>query len=60
MFVAYEKCLRLLRNVCGLWEMFASAEKCLRPMKMELKKGKIRNQKLEREQLNNYNFQRNG
>jgi hypothetical protein len=23
------------------------------------KKGKIRNQKLEREQLNNYNFQRN-
>jgi hypothetical protein len=42
MFAPYEKCSRLLRNVCGLWKMFALAEKCLRPLnkKNGAKKGK--------------------
>jgi hypothetical protein len=46
MFAAYEKCSRF-------------AEKCLRPLdeKNGAKKGK--SEKLERKQLNNYNFQRN-
>jgi hypothetical protein len=46
MFAAYEKCSRLMRNVCGLWKMFAPDEKCLRPMKNGAKKEKIRNQNL--------------
>jgi hypothetical protein len=38
MFAAYGKYLRLLRNVCGLYEkcwrpILAPEEKCLQPMK---------------------------
>ncbi len=48
MFAPYEK-------------MFALAEKCVRHLnkKNGAKKGKSEIKKLEREQLNNYNFQRN-
>jgi hypothetical protein len=54
MFAAYEKCSR---------PTFAPEEKCLRPMKNgaekeRKRKEKIGNQKLERKQLNDYNFQR--
>jgi hypothetical protein len=50
MFAAYGKCSR---------PTFVPEEKCLRPMdkKNGAKKGK--SEKLERKQLNNYNFQRN-
>jgi hypothetical protein len=45
MFAAYKKCSLLLRNVCGLKNGAKKKEKS------EIKK-------LERKQLNNYNFQR--
>jgi hypothetical protein len=46
MFAAYKKCLRLLRNVCGLLKMFAP-NLCAR-REMELKKEKIGNQNQEK------------